>query len=106
MSIRYFGNVLLAAAPLTGLAGCTSSSTPNQSTTETPQSTGTPIAIADLPQAVVDGVQKEMPGAVLGKARKASDGNYHLTDVKLGKQEYDLTVSPDGKVLQKEEDKD
>lgn len=68
--------------------------------------TGDPVAVSDLPQAVVDGLQKEMPGAVLVKARKQSDGNYRLTDVKLGKQEYNLIVSPDGKVLQKEEDND
>ena len=54
----------------------------------------------------MDGVQKELPGAVLTKAQKLADGTYRLTDVKVGKQEYDLTVSADGTVLQKEEDKD
>ncbi len=67
---------------------------------------GTPVAIADLPPAVVDGVQKAMPGAQLAKAKKTSDGNYHLSDVKLGKQEYMLTVSPDGTILKKEDDDD
>jgi hypothetical protein len=99
MRMKTLKSVLLAAVLSIGLAGCAVG-------TRGLKAPGDPVAISDLPQAVVDGVQKEMPGAVLAKARKQSDGNYHLTDVKLGKQEYDLTVSADGKVLQKEEDND
>ncbi len=69
-------------------------------------SKGEPVAITDVPQSVLDAVQKEMPGAILTKARKKSDGNYYFTDVKFGKTEYNLTVSPSGKMLDKAEDDD
>ena len=95
MRNKKLANVLLAAALMTGLVGC-APKPPSESATEAPHGKGDPVALNDLPQAVVDGVQKEMPGAVLVKARKLPDGNYRLSDVKLGKQEYDLTVSPDG----------
>jgi hypothetical protein len=67
---------------------------------------GDPVEIDRLPKAVVDAVQKELPGAHLTKAVKRADGNYFLTDVKVGKKEYALTISPDGKILKREEDND
>ena len=67
---------------------------------------GDPVEIGKLPKAVVDAVQKELPGARLTKAMKLSDGNYLLTDVKVGKKEYNVTVTPNGKILKREEDND
>ena len=55
---------------------------------------------------VRDAVQKEFPGARLTKAMRLLDGNYLLNDVKVGKKEYTLTVSPEGKVLKREDDDD
>jgi len=67
---------------------------------------GDPIDVHELPKAVVDAVAKEFPGARLTKAVKQPDGNYFLTDVKVGKREYSLTVSPEGKILKKDDDSD
>ena len=67
---------------------------------------GDPIAIDKVPQAVVDAVKKELPGAHLTKAYKLFDGNYFLTDVKVGKKEYSVTATPEGKILKREEDND
>ena len=87
------------AAQLMAIAGCTTSG-PGQNTK------GEPVAVADLPAAVVSGVQQAMPGAVIPKARRQSDGNYHLSDVKLGSKEYTLTVAPNGTIIKKEDDND
>jgi hypothetical protein len=67
---------------------------------------GDPVEIDKLPKAVVDAVKKELPGARLTKAMKLPDGNYFLTDVKVGKKEYNVTVTPDGKILKREVDND
>ena len=60
---------------------------------------GDPVDIDKLPKAVVTGLKKAMPGARIVKALKLPDGNYFLDDVKVGKKEYDVTISPKGKVL-------
>lgn len=60
---------------------------------------GDPIDIDKLPKAVVNGLKKAMPGARIVKAAKLPDGNYFLDDVKVGKKEYDVTISPEGKIL-------
>ena len=60
---------------------------------------GDPVDVDKLPKAVVNGVKKAMPGARIVKALKLPDGNYFLDDVKVGKKEYDVTISPEGKVL-------
>jgi len=99
--------MLLAVAVVSlALAGCSAPATQPGGSATTQVSRDDTIAIDDLPKAVVDGVQKEMPGAVLAKAKKQSDGNYRLSDVKLGKKEYTVTVSPDGTILNKAEDDD
>ena len=64
---------------------------------------GDPIDVDKLPKAVVNGLKKAMPGARIVKAIKLPDGNYFLDDVKVGKKEYDVTISPDGKVLKRVE---
>lgn len=89
-SIPSFGDVLMPKAPVM-LAE---------------KATGDPVEIDKLPQAVVDAVKKELPGAHLTKAVKLADGNYLLTDVKVGKKEYALTVTPEGKIVKREEDND
>lgn len=60
---------------------------------------GDPVDIDKLPKAVVTGLKKAMPGARIVKAAKLPDGNYFLDDVKVGKKEYDVTISPEGKIL-------
>jgi hypothetical protein len=67
---------------------------------------GVPVAIDQLPKSVVDAVKKDLPGAHLSKAYKLVDGNYFLTDVKVGKKEYNVTATPEGKILKREEDND
>jgi hypothetical protein len=89
-SIPCFGRTLLPTAPIM-LA-------------DKPK--GDPVDIDKLPKAVVDAVQKELPGAHLTKAMKLADGNYLLTDVKVRKKEYTVTVTPGGKILKREEDND
>jgi hypothetical protein len=58
------------------------------------------------PKAVVDSVKKAPPGAKIVLAFKQPDGNYLLDDVKVGKKEYDITVTPEGKILSSVEQKD
>ena len=60
---------------------------------------GEPVDVDKLPKAVVEGLKKAMPGARIVKALKLEDGNYFLDDVKVGKKEYDVTISPEGKVI-------
>lgn len=60
---------------------------------------GDPVDVDKLPKAVITGLKKAMPGARIVKALKLPDGNYFLDDVKVGKKEYDVTISPQGKVL-------
>ena len=67
---------------------------------------GDSVEIDKLPKAVVDAVQKDLPGAKLTKAMKLTDGNYLLSDVKVGKKEYTITVTPEGKILKREVDDD
>ena len=67
---------------------------------------GDPIDVDKLPKAVVDAVKKDLPGARITKAAKLKDGNYFLDDVKVGKKLWDVTVSPKGKIIKKEEMKD
>ena len=67
---------------------------------------GDPVAVDKLPKAVVDAVKKAMPGVRITKAYLLKDGNYFLDDVKVGKKEWDVTVTPEGKILKKEEMKD
>src|ERR1700753_2725004 len=52
---------------------------------------GEAVDLDKLPKAVVDAVQKEMPGARLTQALKLVNGNFYLTDVKSGKKEFTLT---------------
>ena len=51
-------------------------------------------------------VKKDMPGARITKAAKLEDGNFYLDDVKVGKKLWDVTVSPQGKIIKKVEMKD
>jgi len=67
---------------------------------------GEAVAVDKLPKAVTDAVKKAHPGAKITKAFKQSDGNYLLDDVKVGKKEYDITVSPEGKIISSVEQKD
>jgi hypothetical protein len=67
---------------------------------------GDPIEVSKLPKAVVTSVKKALPGAKIVKAAKLPDGNYFLDDVKVGKKEYDVTITPAGKILKKVEQKD
>ena len=66
---------------------------------------GDPVAVDKLPKAVVDAVKKAHPGARIVKAFLQPDGNYLLDDVKVGKKEYDITVTPEGKILSSIEQK-
>jgi hypothetical protein len=67
---------------------------------------GDPVDIDKLPKVVVDAVQRELPGAHLTRASRLADGSYFLGDVKVKKEEYNVTVSADGKILKKEDDDD
>lgn len=67
---------------------------------------GEPVDVDKLPKSVVDAVKKEMPGARIIKAAKLDDGNYFLDDVKVGKKTWDITVTPQGKIVKKTEMKD
>ena len=67
---------------------------------------GDPVDVDKLPKAVVDAVKKDMPGARITKAAKLEDGNFYLDDVKVGKKLWDVTVSPQGKIIKKVEMKD
>ena len=67
---------------------------------------GDPIDVDKLPKAVVEAVKKDMPGARITKAAKLEDGSFFLDDVKVGKNLWDVTVSPKGKIIKKVEMKD
>ena len=67
---------------------------------------GDPVAVEKLPKAVVNAVKKALPGVRIVKAYILKDGNYFLDDVKVGKKEWDVTVTPHGEILKKEEMKD
>ena len=67
---------------------------------------GEPIAADKLPKAVTEAIKKAMPGARIDKAIKLENGNFFLDDVKVGKKEYDVTVTAEGKILSKVEQKD
>jgi hypothetical protein len=100
---------LLAVTVLcAALSGCASPGVQTQSPvgSEPGSGSGESIAVNDLPRAAVDAVQSEIPGASITRARKQSDGNYYLSDVKVGKKEYTVIVSPDGKILKKADDND
>lgn len=67
---------------------------------------GDPVALDKIPKAVVDAVKKALPGVRIIKAYVLKDGNYFLDDAKVGKREWDITVTPEGKILKKEQMKD
>jgi hypothetical protein len=99
--------VLLVVGLLgSALAGCKAPANQTPPTAATQPTALGPVSIDSLPKAVVDAVQTDMPGATLVKAKVTSAGNYYLSDVKYGKKEYNLTVSPDGKIVNKAEDDD
>jgi hypothetical protein len=62
------------------------------------------VPIDKLPKAVTDALKKKYPGAELVSATKDTDGDevtYGVT-IKYKKQELDLTLTPEGKVLEVE----
>src|SRR5579862_8853586 len=103
MRLHSIGASLLIPVLLGSVVGCHNSQQPqpNQSLESAP---GEAIDIGALPPAVVNGMQASMPGAKLTKAKKLTDGNYLLNDVKLDHKEYTVMVSPDGKIIKQEED--
>ena len=64
------------------------------------------IAIKDLPKAVVDAVQKALPGGVIEEAEKeVEEGKViYEVEVEVGKKEFEVEISPEGKTLEIEEE--
>ena len=67
---------------------------------------GDPVDVDKLPKAVVDAVKKAYPGSKITKAIKLENGNFYLDDVKVSKKLWDLTVSPEGKIVKEVEMKE
>jgi uncharacterized membrane protein YkoI len=66
------------------------------------------VAIADLPQAVVDAIKKDYPNAELLAAEKETENGETLYDVEFkndGKT-LEAEVTPDGKIVEVEEEDD
>ena len=106
IGISVIGSLLAMGVPGFGKTLARESNVIAMADGKTPAPKGEPVAIEKLPKAVADAVRKELPGARLTKAAKLSDGDYFLTDVKVGKKEFNVTVTPEGKILKIEEDND
>ena len=66
------------------------------------------IKVADLPAAVVDGVQKEFAGAKITSAVKITKGDAQTFEmnIDIGKKTWEIVTTPEGKLLSKAEVKE
>jgi hypothetical protein len=72
------------------------------------EETEEPVAIKDLPKAVVDAIEKEYPDAELLEAEKETENGETLYEVEIqtGGKTLEVEITPEGKIIEVEEEDD
>lgn len=67
-----------------------------------------PVAIKDLPKAVVDAIERDYPDAELLEAEKETENGETLyeVEIKTGGKTLEVEVTPEGKIIEVEEEDD